>query len=160
MRRRQLIVGAMGSFLAACWGVVSKDKSDSEERDPEDTAPEVATEDAPPELEDCDPQDLVISLAEYPKLREVGQSSIISFPEQFVHILVVCIAEEHWIAVWKICTHGNCDVEWDDEMAAVRCPCHDSLFDTDGTVIQGPAVTGLKSFIVCRDEEQLFVRPA
>jgi len=172
----------VASLIAACRGTLGKDSSareeirgavpeqevatgeDSEidepkEDDSDSVEPEEEDTDTETE-EECLAQNLVISLSEHPELLEIGGSAIISFPDQFVHLLVVCIAAEHWIAVWKICSHGNCDVEWDEAVAAVRCPCHDSLFAIDGSVIEGPAETGLKEFMVCRQADQLFVRPA
>ena len=101
---------------------------------------------------DCSESSMQVRLQDHPELTMVGGSAIISFPDDFVHVLIVCVAPKDWIAVWKICTHGNCDVEWADELALVRCPCHDSLFDWDGTVIQGPATRSLTSFKVCLND--------
>ena len=109
------------------------------------------------EEEDCLPQSLSISFDEYPELNEIGGSAWVSFPEQFVHVLVVCLAEQHWIAVWKICTHGTCDVEWDESLSVIRCPCHNSLFDIDGRVLEGPAERDLKEYSVCREGNMLFL---
>ena len=89
----------------------------------------------------------------------MGGTVYVSFPEQFVHLLVICVAEEEWVAVWKICTHGVCDVEWDSSLSLVRCPCHGSLFDVDGLVLQGPAVRDLKAYSVCRKDQKLFLLP-
>lgn len=100
-------------------------------------------------IPDCSESSMQVLLQDHPELTMVGGSTTISFPDDFVHILIVCVAPQDWIAVWKICTHGNCDVEWADELGLVRCPCHDSLFDWDGTVIQGPATRSLTAFDVC-----------
>ena len=101
---------------------------------------------------DCSESSMQVLLQDHPELTMVGGSAVVSFPNDFVHVLIVCVAPKDWIAVWKICTHGNCDVEWADELALVRCPCHDSLFDWDGTVIQGPATRSLTSFKVCLND--------
>lgn len=104
-------------------------------------------------VEDCTEQRMSLSLEDYPELTQVGGSCLVSFEQEFVHILVVCIGPEDWIAVWQICTHGNCNVEWADDLGLVRCPCHNSLFDIDGQVLQGPATRALSSFTVCLDEK-------
>jgi menaquinol-cytochrome c reductase iron-sulfur subunit len=38
----------------------------------------------------------------------------------------------------NVCTHLSCRVTWKDDRQAYVCPCHDGLFDIDGTVISGP----------------------
>ena len=43
-----------------------------------------------------------------------------------------------------ICPHMGCTVHWNNAEKSWDCPCHGSRFDTDGKVIEGPALTGLK----------------
>ena len=104
-------------------------------------------------VDECLSTSMQLQLSDYPELSMVGGSAVVSFPDDYVHILIVCIGMNDWIAVWKICTHGTCDVEWADYLGLVRCPCHNSLFDWDGTVLQGPATRPLASFDVCLDED-------
>ena len=103
-------------------------------------------------IEDCLSTSMQLQLDQHPELSMVGGSSVVSFPDDYVHILIVCVGINDWIAVWKICTHGTCDVEWAEDLGLVRCPCHNSLFDWDGTVLQGPAERALASFTVCLDD--------
>lgn len=46
-------------------------------------------------------------------------------------------------AVDAVCPHLGCLVEPDGE-GGFRCPCHDSRFDGQGQVQNGPATTGLR----------------
>jgi glycine/D-amino acid oxidase-like deaminating enzyme/nitrite reductase/ring-hydroxylating ferredoxin subunit len=47
-------------------------------------------------------------------------------------------------AVSPICTHLYCQVSFNPAERSWDCPCHGSRFATDGTVIQGPAVSPLE----------------
>jgi glycine/D-amino acid oxidase-like deaminating enzyme/nitrite reductase/ring-hydroxylating ferredoxin subunit len=47
-------------------------------------------------------------------------------------------------AVSPVCTHMGCIVGWNAAEKSWDCPCHGSRFDTDGRVIQGPAINDLE----------------
>ena len=64
------------------------------------------------------------------------------------------------IALTSVCTHANCSKDWEFESSAAqfRCTCHNSIFDTNGDVIQGPATIPLKSYSVERQDNVLTIR--
>ncbi len=53
-------------------------------------------------------------------------------------------AEQAEPALRGICTHLGGAVRWNDAENSWDCPLHGSRFDTDGTVLEGPAVCGLR----------------
>ena len=62
-------------------------------------------------------------------------------------ILVEHNSGDTYNALSGICTHQNCIVSSFDESNNVFvCPCHNSKFDLNGNVKQGPASTKLRSY--------------
>ncbi len=42
-----------------------------------------------------------------------------------------------------MCTHEQCDVDWNGYAKTWDCPCHGARYDPHGAVINGPAVENL-----------------
>ncbi|MBK6534342.1 MAG: Rieske (2Fe-2S) protein [Deltaproteobacteria bacterium] len=58
-------------------------------------------------------------------------------------------------AYTAMCTHQRCVVVVDND--GTRCPCHDSVFDADGAVTQGPATRALPNHPVQVCDGRVFV---
>jgi Rieske Fe-S protein len=58
---------------------------------------------------------------------------------------VSCGPDGELRAVSARCTHMGCIVAWNGGEHSWDCPCHGSRFDTDGSVLQGPAVSPLEA---------------
>lgn len=52
--------------------------------------------------------------------------------------------EGHLTLHSAVCTHLGCIVNWNNAEGTWDCPCHGSRFDTDGCVLEGPALQALK----------------
>jgi Rieske Fe-S protein len=104
-----------------------------------------------------------LSLADYPDLREVGGWVMVNRPQQFLQLVVAHRAPDCFVAVWSICTHGACEVEFRGAEAPVAsehfyCPCHGSRFGAGGEVLVGPATVPLRGYTVVREGDVLKVR--
>lgn len=75
----------------------------------------------------------------------LGKNAIKDYRKQGGFFL---IAEASGIyAVTAICTHHGCTVHLEEDKG-FECPCHDSAYDLQGNVTQGPAKLPLKHFEV------------
>ncbi len=55
--------------------------------------------------------------------------------------------DERW-AVSRTCTHLGCRLHYKEEKGYLECPCHQSRFALDGTVLHGPAQRPLPRYRV------------
>lgn len=56
-----------------------------------------------------------------------------------------------------VCTHLGCLVRWEGPMEHLYCPCHQGMFDRDGSVAGGPPPRPLERFPVEVRDGQVFV---
>lgn len=91
---------------------------------------------------------LYLPLTHYPELAE---------PEGFLTVIprapgapdaepihVLALGDRTFAALSPICTHLGCTVEI--ERARLVCPCHGSMYDREGRVVQGPAQRALARY--------------
>jgi Rieske Fe-S protein len=83
----------------------------------------------------------------------INDSIIWNNSEEFLQLLIIRLSEVSWTGVWRICTHGNCDVEWRSEEKDIVCVCHYSIFSQEGFVVQGPATRDLNTYPICFDDQ-------
>ena len=143
-RRRLLQLGA-GALLLGC----RREGADS------DSGAGLAC--TPPEPGDSAQGWVEVALADYPDLREVGGQAAVDVPDAFLALIVAQPSEGCYLALWRICTHGACEVAWDAESDEAVCPCHGSRFAEDGAVLEGPAPRPLRAYPVARVGDLLWI---
>jgi cytochrome b6-f complex iron-sulfur subunit len=58
------------------------------------------------------------------------------------------LADGGFLALYQRCTHLGCNVPWDQSTNTFICPCHNSQFTIDGTLLNPPAPRPLDIFPV------------
>lgn len=51
----------------------------------------------------------------------------------------------NYVALYDVCTHAGCTISFNGTNQ-FPCPCHGSIFDENGNVLQGPASSPLKKY--------------
>ena len=87
---------------------------------------------------------LELALAQYPELMERGGSLRILPLGERDPVYVLAQDDGTFAALSPICTHLGCTVEIQGQWLA--CPCHGSMYDRRGAVLQGPAQRSLEHF--------------
>lgn len=82
---------------------------------------------------------VIIPLAEI----EVGDAKVIKLAGAPVVVIRLPDAVH---ALSAKCTHLGCIVKWEAAQGILACPCHEALFNPNGTVIGGPAPRPLPSY--------------
>lgn len=143
MERRQflrIVTGATGSVL--CLGCLSAC--------------------SPPLYDEPDNSDfgeVTLRRDELPSWPGPGEAIPVDIPSQYWSLLIIRIEADAWCGVWRVCTHGACEVEWQPSTKLVQCPCHGSEFTVDDGVPQsGPATRPLPTFDVIQFDETLQIR--
>jgi len=63
------------------------------------------------------------------------------------------------IGILDNCTHLGCTFPWNGVDQQFQCPCHGSRYDSDGSVLRGPAPLPLKLVHVEVKENQILISP-
>ena len=73
-------------------------------------------------------------------------------------IIVIRISSSSYIALSKICTHQQYTVSYNKSTGQLLCPGHGSVFTTNGSVVNGPAVNPLKKYSVTLSNNKLTIK--
>jgi Rieske Fe-S protein len=73
-------------------------------------------------------------------------------------ILLTRVSDTEYHALSMECTHQGCNVESSVIGGAIPCLCHNSQFELNGEVRQGPAENPLKSYDLILDQTAQVVR--
>ena len=170
MLRRRLLIGFGQAILAGLWGCRPRDKAGAADSAAppstgvggDDAAPAplplVCPNEATAPAEDPPAAGWVdISLADHPTLATVGGSVVISVPEALLEVIVAQTHPDCFVAVWRVCTHGACELSWEPSRSSAVCPCHGSRFGPDGAVLVGPATRPIRAFPVARRGDRLWI---
>lgn len=97
---------------------------------------------------------LDLSSDELENLRSQGGWILI----QEANILVVNVDGELIRSFTSVCTHAGCSTNWQFNGNRFTCTCHNSQFNTNGEVVQGPANRDLDEFDVERDGDIVVIK--
>ena len=92
------------------------------------------------------PQTLQLSLKQHAALSKVGGFEIVPIPDGSDTLIVAHTDATSFVACSAICPHRGCKVVYAHDDKEFVCPCHDSRFALDGTVLKGPAKKPLKNY--------------
>lgn len=86
---------------------------------------------------------------------EFPMNSVTAFRQG--HFYLVRSKKGGFIALSIKCPHLGCSIIWDDNAKQFVCPCHSSIFDQNGDVINPPAPRALDYYSVQLSNGNLFV---
>ncbi len=140
-RRNVLAAGAVGVAGVALVGCSSGDDTSTSE--PTDQATE------PAQTSPAAAGEALVATADVP----VDSGVIVDAGE--TKVVVTQPQAEQYVGLSAVCPHQGCLVNEVTDQVIV-CPCHGSQFSiTDGSVVQGPAMTGLSPVPVVVDGDQI-----
>jgi len=62
------------------------------------------------------------------------------------NVIIIRSSATNYIAMSSICTHQGCTVGYNSSVKKLECPCHGAVYNTNGTVLQGPAQSALTQY--------------
>jgi Rieske Fe-S protein len=63
-----------------------------------------------------------------------------------------------FVALSNVCTHLGCRVRWVQDQDGFFCPCHNAVFNPDGSVGTGPPPRPLDQFETKVEDGQIYIR--
>lgn len=77
--------------------------------------------------------------------------------EEEISVYVLTENGRDFVAMSNICTHLGCRVRWITDQEQFFCPCHNAVFNKDGSVGSGPPPRPLDRYQVKVEDDQLYV---
>ena len=74
-------------------------------------------------------------------------------PVEMGRFYLVRLEDSGLLAIYRRCTHLGCAVPFDQGTGEFVCPCHGSVFTTEGDVLNQPAPRPLDLFLITINEE-------
>jgi Rieske Fe-S protein len=91
--------------------------------------------------------EISISLGSSSPIANKNTRALVKYNNGNRAILVEHNSDDTYKAISGICTHENCIVSaYDAGSNVFVCPCHNSRFDLNGNVVQGPASSKLRGY--------------
>ena len=88
---------------------------------------------------------LILNLNDFPSLTEEGGS--VQLDVGLDKPIIINRAASAFHVLSAFCQHNGCTVNaFDPDLGVMRCPCHGSRYNIDGSLNQGPALRGLDKF--------------
>ena len=97
------------------------------------------------------PIEIDLDNSSFTELKTVGGFIIIS------GIIIANLGNDTFVALSSTCTHQGCTISYDSGSNRFPCPCHGSVFGSNGSVINGPASRALKEYTITRTGNILFI---
>lgn len=140
-----LLFASLGISLSSCGNVTDSVSEGIDPVDPSDP-------DSPIKI-NGNTITLDLSSPQLEKIKMEGEWLLIAD----ANTLVVNVDGNTIRAFTSVCTHTGCSTNWAFNGELFTCTCHNSKFNTSGTVVQGPANSDLEEFKVDRDDEILTI---
>jgi quinol---cytochrome c reductase iron-sulfur subunit, bacillus type len=77
--------------------------------------------------------------------------------EEEISAYVLTTDGRTYIAMSNICTHLGCHIRWITDKNQYFCPCHNGVFDIEGTVVSGPPPRPLDRYDVKVENDQIYI---
>jgi len=106
--------------------------------------------------EDAQAKSVAVKLAQVPKLKEVGGSTIVKIGGE--EIMLIRDGNSSVRALSPICTHAACYVSYNHGARTLDCACHKSSFTLGGKVLGGPAKDDLETYRAKLDGDRIVIR--
>ncbi len=101
--------------------------------------------------------------SDYPALKNAGGSAHVSIKAASgtKDVYITRVSTSSVVTVSTVCTHLGCTIGgYDSGTGKYTCPCHGSVFNSDGSVSNGPASKALTTFSSTLTQEGVEVTAA